>query len=34
MDEITKAIVMEALKKNSKVAKILNTPSVEESVNR
>lgn len=33
MDEITKTIVMEALKEISKIAKILNTPSVEESVN-
>ena len=33
MDEITKTIVMEALKEINKIAKILNTPSVEESVN-
>lgn len=33
MDEITKTIVMEALKEIREIAKILNTPSVEESVN-
>lgn len=33
MDRETKAIVIEAIKKISEIAKILNTPSVEGSVN-